>query len=595
MRLSRVQISNFRNFAALDVALSDNVVLVGENRVGKSNFILALRLVLDPSLPDSARQLKFSDIWDGHDPDTEPEINIHLDFVGFDGDKALLALLTDHRLASDHTVARLSYLFRKKADIEGPARSEADYDFKVYGGGDEARAVSSEVRRRLCIDVLHALRDAEGELGAWRSSPLRPLLDEASGRVPEKDLTAVASDVDAATKRINALQPIKELEESLRKRVAALAGTTQDIHPTLGFAPTDPLRLLRSIRVFIDDGKRAISDASVGSANLALLAFKLAEFDWRRQRNERNFTLMCIEEPEAHLHPHLQRQVFQKLFGETTAETHRSLLLTTHSPNIASVAPLRSMVVLKEDGKEGSRGYSLADLRLSDREFEDLQRYLNVTRAEILFSRGVVFVEGDAEAALVPVFAQAEGWDLDALGITVCNVGGTHFSAYVSLALRLGLRFSIITDWDPLGGGKRPLGWDRSFGLIEHVLAIKGPRPLKAEEKKQLLSDEQTIRDAAAKIGIFSNTETLEVEIAKTPGLVKPLLAILEAENFGPKRQARLAGWKADPKTIDGEQLLAMIADVGKGRLSARLAEKAVGLKPPEYIRNALKRVVDHG
>ncbi len=35
--------------------------MVGENRVGKSNFIFALRLV-----PDSARQLKLSDIWDGH-------------------------------------------------------------------------------------------------------------------------------------------------------------------------------------------------------------------------------------------------------------------------------------------------------------------------------------------------------------------------------------------------------------------------------------------------------------------------------------------------------------------------------------------------
>ena len=37
--------------------------MVGENRVGKSNVIFSLRLV-----PDSVRQLKLSDIWDGHDP-----------------------------------------------------------------------------------------------------------------------------------------------------------------------------------------------------------------------------------------------------------------------------------------------------------------------------------------------------------------------------------------------------------------------------------------------------------------------------------------------------------------------------------------------
>ncbi len=42
--------------------LPTNIVMVGENRVGKNNVIFSLRLV-----PDSARQLKLSDIWDGHD------------------------------------------------------------------------------------------------------------------------------------------------------------------------------------------------------------------------------------------------------------------------------------------------------------------------------------------------------------------------------------------------------------------------------------------------------------------------------------------------------------------------------------------------
>jgi putative ATP-dependent endonuclease of the OLD family len=74
MYLSRVQIINFRNFAALDVDLDANVVMVGENRVGKSNFIFALRLVLDTTLPDAARQLKLTDIWDGCDLATAPEV-----------------------------------------------------------------------------------------------------------------------------------------------------------------------------------------------------------------------------------------------------------------------------------------------------------------------------------------------------------------------------------------------------------------------------------------------------------------------------------------------------------------------------------------
>lgn len=37
MHLSRIKISNFRNFSDLDVALAGNIVVVGENRVGKSS------------------------------------------------------------------------------------------------------------------------------------------------------------------------------------------------------------------------------------------------------------------------------------------------------------------------------------------------------------------------------------------------------------------------------------------------------------------------------------------------------------------------------------------------------------------------------
>ena len=49
MRLSRLQIENFRNFDSVDIRLSDHAIFVGENKVGKSNLIHAVRLVLDPS------------------------------------------------------------------------------------------------------------------------------------------------------------------------------------------------------------------------------------------------------------------------------------------------------------------------------------------------------------------------------------------------------------------------------------------------------------------------------------------------------------------------------------------------------------------
>lgn len=122
MHITHVRIANFRNFAELDVALAANVLMVGENRVGKSNFIFALRLVLDSSLPDSARQLKLGDIWDGRDLATSPHVKVEVDLTDFEDDPNLLALLTDYRLATNHEIARLTYLFSKKASVAG-ARS----------------------------------------------------------------------------------------------------------------------------------------------------------------------------------------------------------------------------------------------------------------------------------------------------------------------------------------------------------------------------------------------------------------------------------------------------------------------------------------
>src|ERR1700761_5354620 len=113
MHLSRIRIGNFRNFSELDVELAGNLVIVGENRVGKSNLLHALRLIFDATLPDSARQLGKSDFWDGIEkPGADDTIEIRVEISDFEDDLDILALLTDFRLDDDPSTARLSYLFR---------------------------------------------------------------------------------------------------------------------------------------------------------------------------------------------------------------------------------------------------------------------------------------------------------------------------------------------------------------------------------------------------------------------------------------------------------------------------------------------------
>ena len=59
--ISRVVIKNFRNFMDVDVKLGHKQVIIGENNIGKTNFLRALQLILDPTLSDEDRMLQETD------------------------------------------------------------------------------------------------------------------------------------------------------------------------------------------------------------------------------------------------------------------------------------------------------------------------------------------------------------------------------------------------------------------------------------------------------------------------------------------------------------------------------------------------------
>lgn len=597
MRISRVQINNFRNFKSLDVEVGQHLVIVGENKVGKSNLLHALRLVLDPSLPDSARRLRIEDFWDGLKPlDGDAQITVSVDLTDFQDNEGHIAVLGDYLVEHTPMVARLTYAFFPKPDLEAPPTKEADYDFAVYGKDDPTCLVSThEVRKRFPLDVLPALRDAEADLANWRRSPLRPLLDAVSGIMDDETKENLAKAIGKATEAVTGTSEVKALAKSITDMLIGIAGSKHSVSTSLSFAPTDTDRLLRTLRLFVENGTRSISEASLGSTNLIYLALKLLEVELEVAENVRGHSLLAIEEPEAHLHPHVQRRVFRSFLRPRLHQPpvenddpnqDRTVILTTHSPHIASVAPLNSLVVLRSSGSPTETdAHSTLGAGLTTTDVEDLERYLDVTRGELLFAKGVILVEGEAETYLIPAFAKVLGYDLDELGISICSVAGTNFLPFVKLLGEKSLRipFSIITDEDPVDG-KPPLAHNRVLSLVSAI-----------DPKYKYSADTPTLFDEATSDGVFVTGHTLEVAIFKC-GRKVSITKTIEELSRNKKARQRAASWRDKPESLDADRLLSDVEAIGKGRFAQRVASrlsKVKGNACPDSVKEAIAYVAE--
>ena len=196
-----------------------------------------------------------------------------------------------------------------------------------------------------------------------------------------------------------------------------------------------------------------LNQIGLGYNNLIYIATVLGDLLEKKYFEKESHNALLIEEPEAHLHPQLQDILFN--YFQKVGKKQIQVFITSHSPTITAKTNINSTIVLY---KEKNKIFSLPLRKcpLSEEHKKYLERFLDITKSQLFFAKGVILVEGISETLLLPVFADIMGddYNLDKNGIEVVNIGGVAFEPFAKLfnsedyKKRLNVDCSIMTDDD---------------------------------------------------------------------------------------------------------------------------------------------------
>lgn len=470
MYISHIKITNFRNFYEFNMDFHDGLnVIVGANNAGKTGLLKAINLLSEPGQIssedfnkndlqanyDSKYQESFPEIvieyhikHDISEDDTTDESIIKLlSFIGMD------EIVSSKNAGDDPTKYTLSACVKAKYTLDPKHLTEylqavsASTTFeefysafticqKYYGwtytnGVSETLVESKEATKIFRVDFIEAERNSEAVYSETKREIEHFLKTDPAGafklQTIQQELSQKMKEaIDPVLGKIAGLVEQEKNDIGLSKGNVAIS---QDLRPstTISGAYVIDVKDTKSGYVV------PLSHNGLGYNNLInmYMLVKLVEI-----QKGKDFRILCLEEPEAHLHPAMQYKLFKFLKKlDEEDNLNQQIFVTTHSSNITAVAGLDNMYMLaydRENSPVDCRQQSLKkQFEYDEPAKKHMMKFLDVTRSDMLFADKVIFVEGIAEKLLLPKFLEKCGFPYEDEHISIVEVGGKNFAYFV--------------------------------------------------------------------------------------------------------------------------------------------------------------------
>lgn len=509
MKIDYVELKQYRNFADAHINLAKNSLVIGSNDIGKTNMIHALRLLLDKSLSDADIEPSTRDFHCAQDGTQADSFSIRIAFSEVTQD-AVLSQLKGLVSANGHFF------------LEFRAYS-ANHRYEIAAGHDlDAMEVipSRFYLKYLHLKYIHSQRDLVRYIRSEKRHLLR--LAQAARSQPEADAdTQQLQTLNELLKSVNDgvknLHYVAEATKDLNDELRALSHHHAGYNVSLDTGAIGIEQFIEQLELGASTNGSRVMLGGDGRNNQILLALWKAKSVLEHDQDS-EVVIYCVEEPEAHLHPHQQRKLASYLISALPGQS----IVTSHSPQIAaSYRPDSVVRLLRDSGASRAASQGCSDCIESA--WTGLGYRISILPAEAFFASAVMLVEGPSEMLFYAGLARAHGFDLDHSNVSLLSVDGVAFEVYKRVLDALEIPWAMRTDNDIsniLLGPEGAKVVHRHVAGINRALSLAGmpPQPHRPEPYSQAdsLADGtwQAVSATVAPFGIYLSQIDLENDIA---------------------------------------------------------------------------------